>query len=62
MYLSASFAANAHAAITKRMLKTAEPTMVPGKKYIYLFLSRPELAYKYWVGQTFCVVAKKLPR
>jgi len=25
-------AANAHAAITKRMLKTAEPTMVPGNK------------------------------
>ena len=28
-YLSASFAAKAHAAITNRMLKTAEPTIVP---------------------------------
>ncbi len=29
MYLSASFAANAHAAMTNRMLNTADPTMVP---------------------------------
>ena len=28
-YLSASLAANAQAAITNKMLKTAEPTMVP---------------------------------
>ena len=28
-YLRASFAAKAHAAMTKRMLKTADPTMVP---------------------------------
>ena len=28
-YLKASFAANAHAAITNKMLNTAEPTMVP---------------------------------
>ena len=30
-YLRASLAAKAHAAMTKRMLKTAEPTMVPEK-------------------------------
>ena len=29
VYLSASFAAKAHAAITNKMLKTAEPTIVP---------------------------------
>ena len=29
IYLSASFAAKAHAAITNKMLKTAEPTIVP---------------------------------
>ena len=28
-YLSASFAAKAHAAITNKILKTAEPTIVP---------------------------------
>ena len=28
-YLRASLAANAHAAMTKRMLKTADPTIVP---------------------------------
>ena len=29
MYLSASLAAKAHAAMTNKMLKTADPTMVP---------------------------------
>jgi hypothetical protein len=38
--LRASLAAKAQAAITNKMLKTAEPTMVPGKerKEIYFIL------------------------